>query len=80
VRIAGVRPNEELREDDHQNRSSKQLDVIADKADHVGEKAAAGTKSGSDAIGKTEAPIPTPPNAGGVETPRKRSWWRRLVG
>jgi hypothetical protein len=74
-----VRPNEELREDNHENRSSKQLDVIADKADHLREEAAAGTKSASAAIDKTGTPIPTPPNAGVVETLRKRSWWRRLV-
>ena len=67
-RTAEVRANEGLREDN------------PEKADHPREEAAAGTKSANAAIDKTEAPIPTPPNAGGVETPPKRSWWRRLVG
>jgi hypothetical protein len=66
-RIAEVRANEGLREDN------------PEKADHLREEVAAGTKSANAAIDKTQAPIPTPPNVGVVETPRKRSWWRRLV-
>ena len=42
-----------------------------------GEAAAASTSS-SAAIDKIEKPIPTPTNEEVVETPRKRSWWRRL--
>jgi hypothetical protein len=78
-RNAEARANEELRENNHENGSSKQLDVIADKADHLGEEASTGTKSANAAIDKTETPIPTPTNEEVVETPRKRSWWRRLV-
>jgi hypothetical protein len=50
-RTAEVRANEGLREDS------------PEKADHLREEAAAGTKSASAAIDKTETPIPTPPNA-----------------
>jgi hypothetical protein len=78
-RIAEVRANEELREDNHENRSTKQLDVIADKADHLREEAAAGRKSANAAIDKRETPIPMPTTEEVAETPRKRSWWRRLV-
>jgi hypothetical protein len=78
-RIAEVRPNEELREDSHESHSSKQLDVVAGKADHLGEEAAAGTESANAAIDKTEALIPTPTDEEVVKTPSKRSWWRRLV-
>jgi hypothetical protein len=77
-RIAEVRANQEPREDNHENRSSKQLDVIADKADQLREEAAPGTKSANAAIDKTETAIPTPATEEVVETPRKRSWWRRL--
>ena len=55
---AELRANEELREDNLQNRSSKQLDVIADKADHLREEAAAGTESANAAIDKTESADP----------------------
>jgi hypothetical protein len=75
-RIAEVPANQELREDNHENRSSKQLDVIVDKADHLREEVAAGTESAIAAIDKTETPIPTPTNKEAAETPRRRSWWR----
>jgi hypothetical protein len=75
-RTAEVRANEQLREDqdNHENRSLNQLDVVAGDADHPREEAAPSTT-----IDKTEKPIPTPTNEEVVETPRKRSWWRRLV-
>ena len=76
---AEVRANGELREDNLQNGSSKQLDVIAGKADHLCEEAAAGTESANAAIDKTGASIQTPTNEEVVETPSKRSWWRRLM-
>ena len=79
ARIAEVRANEELREDNHENRSSKQLDVIADKADHIREEAAAASKRATAAINETETSIPTPTNEVVVEMPRKRPWWRRFV-
>ncbi len=66
-RIAEVRPNEGLREDN------------PEKADHLCEEVAASTKSAIAAIDKTETPIPAPPSAGVGERVRKRSWWRRLV-
>jgi hypothetical protein len=52
---------------------------LRNKADHLREEAAAGTKSGNAAMDKTETPIPTPTNEEVVETLPKRSWWRRLV-
>jgi hypothetical protein len=70
-RVAEVRANNELREDNHENRPPEQLDLIADKADHLREEAAAATRSANAAIDETETPIPTPP---------KRPWWRQLVG
>jgi hypothetical protein len=79
VRANEVRANEELREDNHENRSSKQLDVIADKADHIREEAAAASKRATAAINETETSIPTPTNEVVVEMPRKRPWWRRFV-
>jgi hypothetical protein len=78
-RIAEVRANAEPRGDNHENRSSKQRDVIADKADHLREEAAPGTKNANAAIDKTKMPIPTQTIEEVVETPRKRSWWWRLV-
>jgi hypothetical protein len=78
-RVADMRANDELREDNDENRRPEQLDLIPDKADHLGEEAAPGMKSGNAAIDKTETPIPTPTNEEVVETPRKRPWWRRLV-
>ena len=75
ARIAEVRASE----DNHENRSSKQLDVIADKADHLREEAAAGSKRATAAINETETSIPTPTNEVVVEMPRKRPWWRRFV-
>jgi hypothetical protein len=78
-RVAEVRANDELREDNHENRRPEQLDVIADKGDHLRKEAAPSMKSANAAIDKTETPIPTPTNEEAVETPRKRSWWRRLV-
>ena len=77
-RVAQVRANDELREDNHENRRPELLDVIADKGDHLRKEAAPSMKSANAAIDKTETPIPTPTNEA-VETPRKRSWWRRLV-
>jgi hypothetical protein len=65
-RIAEVRASERLRGD-------------PEKADHLREEAAAGTKSANAAIDKAETPIPTPASEEVVETPRNRSWWRRLV-
>jgi hypothetical protein len=79
-RIAEVPANKERCEDNHENRSSKQLDVIADKADHLREEAARGTKSANATIDKTETPIPMPTNEEVAEAPRRRSWWRRFVG
>jgi hypothetical protein len=73
-RIPELRANDELREDNHENRSLKQPDVIAGEADHSREEAAP-----SATIDKTETPISTPPSEEVVETPRKLSWWRRLV-
>jgi hypothetical protein len=78
-RVAEVPANDERREDNHENRSSEQLDFIAGKPDHLREEAAAATSSSSAAIEKTETRIPTPTNEEVVETARKRSWWRRLV-
>jgi hypothetical protein len=78
-RVAEVRTNDELRDDNHENRKPEQLDVIADKGDHLRKEAAPSLKSANAAIDKTETPIPTPTNEEAVETPRKRSWWRRLV-
>jgi hypothetical protein len=79
-RIAEVRAtNEELRGDNHENRPSKQRNSIADKAGHLREEAAVGTKSAHAAIDKTETPIPTSTNEEVAETLRKRPWWRRLV-
>jgi hypothetical protein len=78
-RVAEVRANGEPREDNIDNRRPERLDVIADKADHLREDAAPGMKSANAAIDETETPIPTPTNEEVVETPRKRSWWRRLV-
>jgi hypothetical protein len=78
-RVAEVRANGEPREDNIDNRRPERLDVIADKADHLREDAAPGMKSANAAIDETETPIPMPTNEGVVETPRKRSWWRRLV-
>ena len=77
-RIAEVRPNDELREDNPENRRPEQVDVIADKADHLCEEAPS-TKSAIAAIDKTETPIPAPTSEGVGERLRKRSWWRRLV-
>ncbi len=79
TRLLGRPANNELREDDHENRSSEQLDFIADKPDHIREEAAAASTSSSAAIDKTEKPIPTSTNEEVSETPRKRSWWRRLA-
>jgi hypothetical protein len=70
--------NDELCEDNVDNRRPEQFDVLADKANHLREEAAAGTTSAN--ADKTETPIPTPTNAEVVETSPKRSWWRRLVG
>ena len=78
-RIAEVPANKERCEDNHEDRSSKQLDVIVDKADRLTRRDGPGTKSANAAIDKSETPIPTPPNKEVAETPRKRSWWRRLV-
>jgi hypothetical protein len=78
-RPAEVRANDELREDKDENRGPEQLDVIADKADHLPEEAAVGMKNANAAIDQTETPIRTPTNEEVVETARKRSWWRRLV-
>ena len=77
--IAKVRVTEELREDDHENRSSEQLDSIANKPDHLREEAAATTTSSSAAIDKTETQIGTRTSEAVIETPRKWSWWPRLV-
>jgi hypothetical protein len=49
------------------------------RADHLREEAPAGTSANA-AIDKTETPIPTPTNKEVAEIPRKRSWWRSLVG
>jgi hypothetical protein len=78
-RVAEVRANAEPREDNIDNRRPERLDFIAEKADHLGEEAAPSMKSANAAIDKTETPIPTPTNEEVVETPRKRSWWQRLV-
>jgi hypothetical protein len=78
-RVAEVRVNDELREDNRENRSSKQLDVIADKEGSPTRRAAPSLKSANAATDKTETPIATPTNEEVAETPRKRSWWRRLV-
>ena len=78
-RVAEVRANDELREDNHENRKPEQLDVVADMGDHLRKEAAPSMKSAHAAIDKTETPIPTPTNAGVAERVRKRPWWRRLV-
>jgi hypothetical protein len=77
--VTEVRANDGLREDNDENRRPEQIDATADKADDLDEEAAPSMKSANAAIDETETPIPRPTNEEVAETPRKRSWWRRLV-
>jgi hypothetical protein len=79
-RVAETRTNDELREDNDENRPPEQFDVVVDKADHLREATVPEIKSVNATIGETETPIPTPTKEEVAETPRKRPWWRRVVG
>jgi hypothetical protein len=78
-RVAEVPASDEPGETKDENRRPEQFDVLADRGDHLREEAVAGTKSANAAMDKTETPISAPENEEVVESPRKRSWWGRLV-
>jgi hypothetical protein len=77
-RVAEVRADEELREDKDENRPPEQLDVIADKAAHLREEAAAGMEKANSVTAQTETTTPSIEKV--AETSPKRSWWSRLAG